>query len=319
MPTRCNWCTDDPIYRKYHDEEWGVPVFDDPTLFEFLILEGAQAGLSWITILKKRENYRRAFHGFDWERIARYTQEDVARLLDDPGIVRNRRKVEAAIQNARGTLEIIREFGSLSAFLWSFVGGTPIQNAWKSHDKVPVTTPEAEAMSRALKKRGFSFVGPTICYAFMQAVGMVNDHTEDCFRFQSPRMPPPKRKTTIRLKINGLHEATFSSILPAKTRKEVPMSIPLTIVARIEAYPDKIDLVKSELLKLIEPTRKEAGCLQYDLHEDNAAPGTFLFFENWETRELWQEHMNNAHLAAYMKATEGAVASFIVQEMRRIS
>jgi len=183
MKIRCAWCGSDPLYVAYHDEEWGVPVHDDRRLLEFLILEGAQAGLSWLTVLKKRENYRRAFHGFGCDRIARYTQEDVARLLADPGIVRNRLKVEAAIRNARGVLGIREEFGSLDAFLWRYVDGVTKRNAWKRLADVPAQTPESEQLSKDLKKRGFNFVGPTVCYAFMQAVGMVNDHTADCFRY----------------------------------------------------------------------------------------------------------------------------------------
>lgn len=182
MKKRCEWCGDDPLYTAYHDDEWGVPIHDDRRLFEFLILEGAQAGLSWLTILKKRENYRKAFHGFDFERIARYSRRDVERLLADSGIVRNRLKIEAAIKNARGVIDIRQEYGSLSAYLWRYVDGTPMQNAWKCMADVPANTELSDAMSRDLKKRGFNFVGSTICYAFMQAVGMVNDHTTDCFR-----------------------------------------------------------------------------------------------------------------------------------------
>ncbi|MGA9116776.1 MAG: DNA-3-methyladenine glycosylase I [Bacteroidota bacterium] len=186
MPTRtrCAWCGEDPLSRAYHDTEWGVPAHDDGHLFEMLLLEGAQAGLSWMTILRKRENYRRAFHGFDAGRIAAYTARDVRRLLADEGIVRNRLKIEAAIVNAGKALEVVREFGSLDAFLWRYVGGAPRQNAWKTLRAVPARTPVSDAMSRDLKKRGFRFAGPTICYAFMQAVGMVNDHTTDCFRHQ---------------------------------------------------------------------------------------------------------------------------------------
>jgi DNA-3-methyladenine glycosylase I len=187
MKKRCQWCGSDPLYVDYHDTEWGVPVREDRLLFEFLILEGAQAGLSWITILRKRENYRRAFHDFDAARIARYTKRDIERLLGDAGIVRNRLKIEAAIKNARGTLAIQEEFGSLSAFLWRFVEGKPVQNRWKSLAEIPAQTALSEAMSKDLKKRGFNFVGPTICYAFMQAVGMVNDHTTDCFRHKELR------------------------------------------------------------------------------------------------------------------------------------
>lgn len=184
MKTRCEWCGSDPLYVAYHDDEWGVPVHDDRRLFEFLVLEGAQAGLSWLTILRKRENYRRAFHGFDYERIAAYSQRDRTRLLNDPGIVRNRLKIESAIKNARGVLDIRREYGSLDAFLWRYVEDAPIQNSRRRMADLPASTPESEAMSKDLKKRGFNFVGSTICYAFMQAVGMVNDHTTDCFRYQ---------------------------------------------------------------------------------------------------------------------------------------
>jgi DNA-3-methyladenine glycosylase I len=182
MKNRCEWCGSDPLYIAYHDDEWGIPVHDDRLLFEFLILEGAQAGLSWITILKKRENYRKAFHFFDFEKIAGYTESDVTRLLSDPGIVRNRRKIESAIRNAQGVIKIKEEFGSLDSYLWRFVKGVPIQNKWKSMEDLPAKTEISEMMSKDLKKRGFNFVGPTICYAFMQAVGMVNDHTTDCYR-----------------------------------------------------------------------------------------------------------------------------------------
>jgi DNA-3-methyladenine glycosylase I len=182
MQTRCAWCTDDPLYIAYHDLEWGVPVHDDRQLFEMLILEGAQAGLSWLTILRKRENYRAAFGRFRIATVAAYDSADVARLLADAGIVRNRRKIAAAIKNARGVLAIQSAHGSLDAFLWQFVGGVPVQSRWRTMAEVPAQSRESAEMSRALKQYGFSFVGPTICYAFMQAVGMVNDHTTDCFR-----------------------------------------------------------------------------------------------------------------------------------------
>ncbi|MDA3897447.1 MAG: DNA-3-methyladenine glycosylase I [Desulfobacteraceae bacterium] len=182
MKNRCIWCGKDPLYIAYHDEQWGVPVHDDRLLFEFLVLEGAQAGLSWLTILKKRENYRKAFHSFDCETIANYSETDVKRLLADSGIVRNRLKIESAIKNARAVIEIQEAFGSLDAYLWRYVEGTPEQNKWKSMADIPAKTKLSEVMSKDLKKRGFNFVGPTICYAFMQAVGMVNDHTTDCFR-----------------------------------------------------------------------------------------------------------------------------------------
>ncbi len=182
IKTRCAWLTADPLYLKYHDEEWGVPGHDDQKLYEKIVLEGAQAGLSWITILKRRENYRKAFANFDPETVAAFTEEDVARLINDAGIIRNRLKIKSAINNAQRVLEIQKEHGSLDAFLWSFVGGQTISNHWKSMEEVPAVTAESKAMSRALKKAGFTFVGPTTCYALMQAMGMVNDHTVDCFR-----------------------------------------------------------------------------------------------------------------------------------------
>lgn len=180
--TRCAWCGADPLYRTYHDTEWGVPLHDERALFEFLILEGAQAGLSWITILKKREGYRRAFHNFDAERVARYGQADVARLLADAGIVRNRLKIESAISNARAVLKVRDEFGGLDAYFWNFVDGRPIVNAWTDIRQVPASTPLSDTISKNMKKRGFKFVGSTIVYAHMQATGMVNDHAVDCFR-----------------------------------------------------------------------------------------------------------------------------------------
>jgi DNA-3-methyladenine glycosylase I len=180
---RCAWARNELAIR-YHDEEWGVPVHDDRALFEFLILEGAQAGLSWDTILKKREHYRRVFDNFDAKKVARYNAQKVRQLLGDPGIVRNRLKIAAAIQNATAFLEVQKEFGSFDVYLWPFVGGKPKQNAWRSIKVVPARTPESEALSKDLLKRGFKFVGSTICYAMMQAIGMVNDHTVDCFRYR---------------------------------------------------------------------------------------------------------------------------------------
>ncbi len=180
---RCAWSGSDPLYVAYHDEEWGVPVHDDVTLFEFLTLEGAQAGLSWSTILKKRENYRKAFDGFDIQKIAQYDDTKIQELLQNPGIVRNRLKVRSVVKNANVVLRIQEEFGSFDAFLWRYVDGRPKQNAWRTLSEIPTHTPESDAMSKDLKKRGCSFVGSTICYAFMQAVGMVNDHTTDCFRY----------------------------------------------------------------------------------------------------------------------------------------
>jgi DNA-3-methyladenine glycosylase I len=181
--TRCAWVGGEPIYIDYHDREWGVPLHDDRALFEMLILEGAQAGLSWITILKKRETYRAAFDGFDPALVARYGPDKMAALKTDPGIVRNTAKIRAAVDNAKGWLEIMeREEGGFSGLLWGFVDGRPIVNHWRSSSEVPAETMESRTMSKVLKARGFRFVGPTICYAFMQAVGMVNDHTVDCFR-----------------------------------------------------------------------------------------------------------------------------------------
>jgi DNA-3-methyladenine glycosylase I len=190
---RCAWAGTDPLYVAYHDEEWGIPLHDDRRLFEMLILEGAQAGLAWITILRKRENYRRAFDGFDPEKVARYGPKKIASLLADPGIVRNRLKIGATVDNARATLDVQAEFGSLDAYLWSFVDGKPIVNRWSTMAQVPARTVASDVLSKALKKRGFRFVGSTICYAFMQAVGMVNDHTANCFR-ASPRSGAGRRR-----------------------------------------------------------------------------------------------------------------------------
>jgi DNA-3-methyladenine glycosylase I len=182
MTSRCPWCGDDPLYVAYHDREWGVPVHDDCRLFEFLILEGAQAGLSWITILRKRDNYRRAMHGFDIAAVAAYGEADVARLLNDPGIVRNRLKIRATIANARVVLAIQQEFGSFSKYLWRFVNHRPLLNHWQTLSEVPARTALSDAISKDLKKRGCSFVGSTIIYSLLQATGMVNDHLIDCFR-----------------------------------------------------------------------------------------------------------------------------------------
>jgi DNA-3-methyladenine glycosylase I len=186
-PSRCAWVGNDALYRHYHDTEWGVPLFDDRRLFEFLILEGAQAGLSWITILRKRENYRAAFDNFDAVRIAAYDANKIESLLQNPGIVRNRLKVQSTISNAQQYLYVLNEFGSFAKFIWQFVGGQPRQNTWRSMADIPSSTPESDAMSRELKRRGFKFVGTTICYALMQATGMVNDHTTDCFRHDQLR------------------------------------------------------------------------------------------------------------------------------------
>jgi DNA-3-methyladenine glycosylase I len=180
---RCEWAGSDPLYVQYHDTEWGVPVHDDRTLFEFLVLEGAQAGLSWLTVLRKRENYRKAFDGFDVRKVAAYGEDKVQELLGDPGIIRNRLKVRSAIRNAKAFLEVQEEFGSFDAYSWEFVGGRTLKNAWRTMGDIPATSKESDAFSKDLKERGFNFVGSTIMYAHMQATGMVNDHVVDCFRY----------------------------------------------------------------------------------------------------------------------------------------
>lgn len=185
MTKRCAWVTDDPLYIKYHDKEWGRPVHDDQKLFEMLTLEGAQAGLSWITILKRRENYRHAFDGFDPLKISQYDNGKIEVLTNNEGIIRNKLKINSVITNAQAFLKVQQEFGSFNNYIWRFVDGKPYLNKWKDKEDVPSSTKESEAMSKDLKKRGFKFVGPTICYAFMQATGMVNDHTKDCFLYQS--------------------------------------------------------------------------------------------------------------------------------------
>ena len=181
---RCTWPTKDPLMIAYHDEEWGVPLHDDPKLFEFLILEGMQAGLSWSTVLHKRENFRKAFHNFDAAKIARYGQRQIQRLLADPGIIRNRLKIQGAINNAQRFLEVQKAFSSFDAYIWQFVGGKPIRHRFKSLSELPATSSESDALSKDLKQRGFKFVGSTIMYAHMQATGMVNDHTVGCFRYK---------------------------------------------------------------------------------------------------------------------------------------
>jgi DNA-3-methyladenine glycosylase I len=182
MKTRCPWAREDPLMIEYHDKEWGVPVHDDNLLFEFLVLEGAQAGLSWITVLRKRENYKEAFDNFDPVKVASYDEKKVEELMNNSDIIRNHRKIMATVANANAVLEIKNEFGSFDTYIWQFVGGKPIQNKWKRMEDVPSFTAESEKMSKDLKKRSFKFVGPTICYAFIQAVGMVNDHVVGCFR-----------------------------------------------------------------------------------------------------------------------------------------
>jgi DNA-3-methyladenine glycosylase I len=184
MKIRCEWCGNDPLYMKYHDEEWGIPVHDDHKLFEMLILEGAQAGLSWITVLKKRENYRKAFNNFDPEKISKYSDKKIAKLLENPGIIRNRLKVNSTVTNAKAFLAVKKEFGSFERYIWQFVNHKPIVNNFKSMKDIPAKTKLSDMMSKDLKKRGFKFIGSTICYAFMQAVGMVNDHTTACFRYK---------------------------------------------------------------------------------------------------------------------------------------
>lgn len=183
MKKRCFWVSNDPLYIEYHDEEWGVPVYDDETLFEFLLLESFQAGLSWITILKKRENFREAFDDFDYKKIANYNEDKFNELIVNEGIIRNKLKIKAAISNAKAFIEVQKEYGSFSKYIWGFFNGKPIKNNFKTREEVPATTSLSDEISKALKKRGFKFVGSTIIYAFMQATGMVNDHTTDCFRY----------------------------------------------------------------------------------------------------------------------------------------
>ncbi len=191
--TRCAWAGNDPLYVAYHDEEWGVPLHDDQRLFEMLVLEGAQAGLSWITILRKREHYRRVFGGFDPRKVARYEKKKIEALLLDPGIVRNRAKVEGTVRSARAFLEVVREHGTFDRYIWGFIGGAPVQNRRKGNGDVPAETAESRAMSKDLRRRGFTFAGPTICYAFMQATGMVNDHLTSCFRHRQLAGGPGRR------------------------------------------------------------------------------------------------------------------------------
>ena len=184
MRSRCAWPGADPLYVRYHDEEWGVPLHDDRRLFEFIVLDGAQAGLSWLTILRKREEYRRAFAGFDPRKVARFDRRKIESLMRNEGIVRNRLKIDSAVRNARAFLEVQREFGSFDAYIWGFVGGKPRRNRWRTLAQIPARTPQSDAMSADLRRRGFSFVGSTICYAFMQAAGLVNDHVTSCFRYR---------------------------------------------------------------------------------------------------------------------------------------
>ncbi len=183
MKKRCFWAGNDPLYIKYHDEEWGVPVYDDPTLFEFLVLETFQAGLSWITILKKRENFRKAFDNFDYQKIVKYDELKYEELLTDKGIIRNKLKIKATISNAKTFMEVQEEYGSFSKYIWGFCNGTPIKNNFKNREEVPATTELSDKISKDLKKKGFKFVGSTVIYAYMQATGMVNDHVTDCFRY----------------------------------------------------------------------------------------------------------------------------------------
>lgn len=181
---RCSWCGSDPLYVQYHDEEWGVPVHDDRKIFEFMVLDGAQAGLSWLTVLRKRENYRKAFDNFDVEKIAKYSEKKIEKLLTNEGIIRNKLKINGAVKNAQAFLKVQEEFGNFDKYIWQFVGGKTKHNARETFKHVPATSPESDAMSKDLKKRGFTFVGSTICYAFMQAAGMVNDHLVECFRYK---------------------------------------------------------------------------------------------------------------------------------------
>ncbi len=196
-PERCPWAGDDPLYVRYHDEEWGVPVHDDRHLFEMLCLEGAQAGLSWITILRKREGYRKAFDRFDARKVSRYDRKKIAALMNNAAIVRNRLKIESTVANAKAILAVSEEFGSFDRYIWSFTGGKPIEGKRRTMREIPASTPESEAMSRDLKRRGFRFVGPTVCYAFMQACGLVNDHVASCrFRRRGRSKRSPRRSAT---------------------------------------------------------------------------------------------------------------------------
>ncbi len=188
---RCGWCVGDPLYEAYHDEEWGVPVYEDDRLFEFLVLETFQAGLSWITILRKRENFRKAFDNFDYQKIAQYSEEKIAELLQDAGIIRNKLKVRATVTNAQAFMKIQKEFGDFSNYIWSFVDGSPIDKAVENYKEVPPTTPVSDKLSKDLKKRGFKFVGSTVIYAHMQATGMVNDHEISCFRYEEIKQIQP--------------------------------------------------------------------------------------------------------------------------------
>ncbi len=196
-PRRCPWCLSDPLYIEYHDREWGVPVHDDRKWSEFLTLEGAQAGLNWLLVLKKRENYRRAYDGFDFNRVARYDDKKVAGLLADPGLIRNRAKITASVSNARAFIRIRGEFGSFDRYIWDFLGGRPLRNRWRNHDEIPPKTPLSDAISADLRRRGFKFVGSTIVYALMQATGLVNDHVIGCFRYKDLKKKKivDKRKT----------------------------------------------------------------------------------------------------------------------------
>lgn len=184
MKTRCEWCGNDPLYVKYHDEEWGVPLHDDNKLFELIVLEGAQAGLSWITVLRKRENYRKAYENFDPAVVAKYDEKKLEELRQNPGIIRNKLKIKSSVKNANAFLKVQDEFGSFDKYIWSFVDGIPIHNNYKAMNELPATTDLSDKISKDLKKRGFNFVGSTICYAFMQSIGMVNDHVERCFRYE---------------------------------------------------------------------------------------------------------------------------------------
>ena len=191
---RCSWCKSDPLCMEYHDAEWGVPAHDDAAQFEHLTLESAQAGLSWLIVLRKREGYRKAFAGFDAEKVARFTEKRIDKLVLDPAIIRNRQKINAAVNNARRFLEVQQEFGSFDEYIWRFVDGRPVKNAWKREDQIPAVTPQAEALSKDLKGRGFKFVGPTIMYAHMQAVGLVNDHLVECYRYKAINRMAARRR-----------------------------------------------------------------------------------------------------------------------------
>ncbi len=276
---RCNWCVGNETYEKYHDEEWGVPAYDDGIHFEFLVLESAQAGLNWLTILKKRENYRKAYENFDVEKVAAFSEEKIEDLLQNPGIIRNRKKVEASVNNAIKFIEVQREFGSFSGYIWSFVDHTPIMNHWEKEEEVPAKTQVSEALAKDMKKRGFKFVGPTILYAHMQATGLINDHLTDCFRHREVNrekieaFPPileknskililgsmPGVKSLAKQEYYGNPRNQFWKLIGEILEEEVP-----------EEYQEKIQMIKKNELALWDVIRhcKRKGSLDTDIKEE---------------------------------------------------